>query len=118
MIIVLVIVTILVSIAIPSYREIVHQAKVSVLKQNLHIMRRQIEAFAADQGRYPQSLQELVERGYLREIPKDPITDSTETWIEVREEGESLSSDSQPGIIDVKSGAEGESSEGKPYSEW
>ncbi len=118
MIIVLMIVTILLSIAIPAYQTVVHRARETVLKQNLYLMRRQIEQFAADQGRYPQSLQELVERGYLREIPIDPITGSRETWQEIREENPTLGTEGQPGIIDVKSGAEGESTEGTPYSEW
>jgi general secretion pathway protein G len=117
LIIVLTVIAILVSVAIPRYLAIIQHSRESILKHNLHLMRRQIEAFAADNGRYPQSIQELVDKGYLREIPKDPITDSTETWVEVREEGTPLGED-QPGTIDVKSGAEGESSQGTPYSEW
>jgi len=116
LIIVLAIITILLSVAIPTYQAIIHRARESVLKQNLYLMRRQIEAFAADQGRYPQSLQEMVDRGYLKGIPLDPITDSRETWQEVREEGDSLGE--QPGLVNVKSGAEGESTEGTAYSEW
>ena len=118
LIIVLAIITILLSVAIPTYQTIIYRARETVLKQNLYMMRRQIEEFAADQGRYPQSLQELVERRYLKEIPIDSITDSRETWQEIREENPTLSTDNQPGIVDVKSGAEGESSDGKPYSEW
>jgi general secretion pathway protein G len=121
LIIVLAIISILLSIAIPTYQAIILRARESVLKQNLYLMRRQIEAFAADQGRYPGSLQELVDRGYLKEIPLDPITDSRETWQEIREETTSLGTgaNSQPGLWNVKSGAEGQSTEeGKPYSEW
>lgn len=116
LIIVLTIITILLSVGIPAYQAIIVRARESVLKQNLYLLRRQIQTFAADQGRYPQSLQELVDRGYLRELPLDPITDSRETWQEIKEEGESLGE--QPGVVDVKSGAEGISSEGTPYSEW
>jgi general secretion pathway protein G len=116
LIIVLAVITILLSVGIPAYQAIVYRARESVLKQNLYLMRRQIETFAADQGRYPQSLQELVDRDYLREIPLDPITDSRERWQEVREEGETLGENA--GVVDVKSGAEGESTEGTPYSEW
>jgi general secretion pathway protein G len=120
LIIVLVVVAILMSVAIPRYMTIIRQTRESVLKQNLALMRRQLEAFAADQGRYPQSLQELVERGYLKDMPLDTITDSKETWQEIREETSTLDSTpgSQPGVIDVKSGAEGESTDGKPYNEW
>lgn len=118
-IIVLTIIAIIVSLAIPAYQAVILRAKESVLKQNLHLMRRQIEAFAADRGRYPQSLQELVERGYLREIPLDPITGSRDTW-ETIQEDQPLSGDpqQQPGIKDVKSGAKTVSSEGTPYNEW
>lgn len=116
LIIVLTIITVLLSVAIPSYRAIVIRARESVLKQNLYLMRHQIEEFAADRGRYPQSLQELVETGYLREIPMDPISNSRETWQEVKEENPALNPD-KPGIKDVKSGAEGQSTEGKSYSE-
>lgn len=118
-IIVLTIIAIIVSLAIPAYQAVILRAKESVLKQNLHLMRRQIEAFAADRGRYPQSLQELVEKGYLREIPLDPITGSRETW-ETIQEDQPFSGDpeQQPGIKDVKSGAKTVSSEGTPYNEW
>ncbi|MBI4468732.1 MAG: prepilin-type N-terminal cleavage/methylation domain-containing protein [Acidobacteria bacterium] len=116
LIIVLAIITVLLSVAIPAYRSVIANARESVLKQNLYTMRHQMEEFAADRGRYPQSLQEMVEAGYLREIPEDPISKSRETWQEVREESPSLNPD-QPGIRDVKSGAEGQSLEGKPYSE-
>jgi general secretion pathway protein G len=114
---VLVVITELLSVGIPRAQQIIVRARESTLKINLGLMRRQIEAFAADHGKYPESLQELVDKGYLRDIPKDPITDSTETWQEVREEGEPLAGD-QAGVKDVKSGAEGQSSEGTPYNEW
>lgn len=116
-IIVLTVVAILVSIAIPAYQRVILRAREAVLKQNLHLLRRQIEEFAADYGRYPESLQELVEKGYLRELPLDPITGSRETWVPVPED-QPLSVEGKAGIKDVKSGAEGISSEGTPYSEW
>lgn len=118
LIIVLAIITILLSIAIPAFQMVIYRAEETVLKQNLYLMRRQIEQFAADRERYPRSLQELVDEGYLREIPVDPITNSTETWQEIGEEGPPLGGENQPGIKDVKSGAEGESTDGTPYSEW
>jgi general secretion pathway protein G len=118
LIIVLAIITVLLSIAIPTYQVVIHRARETVLKQNLYLMRRQIEQFAADQGYYPASLQQLVEKAYLKEIPLDPLTDSRETWMEIQEEGSPLSPSDQPGIVDVKSGAEGLSTEDTPYSEW
>ncbi|MCS6818059.1 MAG: prepilin-type N-terminal cleavage/methylation domain-containing protein [Blastocatellia bacterium] len=116
-IIVLTVVAILVSVAIPAYQRVILRAREAVLKQNLHLLRSQIEEFAADYGRYPESLQELVEKGYLRELPLDPITGSRETWVPVPED-QPLSVEGKVGIRDVKSGAEGLSSEGTPYSEW
>jgi len=116
-IIVLTVVAILVSIAIPAYQRVILRAREAVLKQNLHLLRSQIEEFAADYGRYPESLQELVEKGYLRELPLDPITGSRETWVPVPED-QPLSVEGKAGIKDVKSGAEGISSEGTPYSDW
>ncbi len=116
-IVVLTVVAILVSIAIPAYQRVILRAREAVLKQNLHLLRTQIEEFAADYGRYPESLQELVERGYLRELPLDPITGSRETWVPVPED-QPLSVEGKAGVKDVKSGAEGVSSEGTPYSDW
>ncbi len=116
-IVVLTVVAILVSIAIPAYQRVILRAREAVLKQNLHLLRTQIEEFAADYGRYPESLQELVEKGYLRELPLDPITGSRETWVPVPED-QPLSVEGKAGVKDVKSGAEGVSSEGTPYSDW
>ena len=83
-------------------------------------MRKLIQQFKMDKGRYPRSLQELVEEKYLREIPVDPFTGSSETWIEVKEEltEEELAEGKVPGVIDVKSGAEGVSLDGIPYRDW
>jgi general secretion pathway protein G len=116
-IIVLTVLAIIVSIAIPAYQAVILRSRESVLKQNLYQVRHQIEQFAADRGRYPESLQELVEKGYLREIPLDPISNSRETWETVQED-QPLTGEGPGGVKDVKSGAEGTSSEGTPYKEW
>jgi general secretion pathway protein G len=81
-------------------------------------MRSVIDQFTLDKQRAPQSLQELVEAGYLRELPKDPITDSSDTWQVVQEDVLQSIDQSQPGITDVHSGAPGGGSDGRPYSEW
>ena len=82
-----------------------HRASEAVLKQNLVAMRKAIDDFYADNRRYPVSLEELVERRYLRSIPRDPITESSETWQTILEEMQYRGS--APAIIDVKSGADG-----------
>ena len=107
---------ILLSVAVPTFQRSVQHARETVLKENLWQMRRGIDQFTADKGRMPKSLDELVEGKYLREKPKDPITDEHE-WNEIQGE-DTLSPDGEQGLKDVKSLAEGEDSEGKPYKEY
>jgi general secretion pathway protein G len=104
---------ILLSVALPTYQNSVQQARETVLKENLWQMRRAIDQYGTDKGKLPQSLNDLVEAGYLREIPKDPITEKTE-WNEVQGES-NLSGESEQGLKDVKSLAEGEDSNGVRY---
>ncbi len=120
LIVVLTLIGILVAVALPNYKKSRIRAKEAVLKEDLFQMRKLIQQFKMDKGRYPRSLQELVEEKYLREIPVDPFTGSSETWIEVKEEltEEELAEGKVPGVIDVKSGAEGVSLDGIPYRDW
>ncbi len=120
LIVVLTLVGILVAVALPNYKKSRIRAKEAVLKEDLFQMRKLIQQFKIDKGRYPRSLQELVEEKYLREIPVDPFTGSRDTWIEVKEElsDEEIAEGKVPGIVDVKSGAQGISLDGTPYSEW
>lgn len=107
---------ILISVAVPTYQRTVKQARETVLKENLWQMRRMIDQYQADKGRLPKSLEDLKESNYLREIPTDPITEKAE-WEEVS--GEDINSpDGDQGLVDVKSRAGGEDSEGKRYSEY
>ncbi len=107
---------ILLSVAVPTYRIAVQHAREVVLAENLWQMRRAIDQYTADKGKLPQSLDDLVAAGYLREKPKDPITDTTE-WNETQ--GEDINSpDGEQGLKDVKSTAEGEDSEGKKYEDY
>ena len=107
---------ILLSVAVPTYRVAVQNAREVVLAENLWQMRRAIDQYTADKGKLPQSLDDLVGGGYLREKPKDPITDTTE-WNEIQ--GEDINSpDGNQGLKDVKSLAEGEDSEGKKYEDY
>jgi general secretion pathway protein G len=106
---------ILLSVAVPVYRTTVQNARETVLKENLWQMRRSIDQYAADKGKLPNSLDDLVTDGYLREKPVDPITEKAE-WDPVM--GENLNPDDGQGVKDIKSLAEGEDSEGKKYQEY
>lgn len=116
--IVMTIVTILVSIAVPLYQRSILRAKESVLKNNLFTMRTLIDEYTLDKQKAPQTLQDLVSEGYLREIPYDPITRSNETWRVIMEESTASTSQSEPGIFDVRSGSEAVSLDGTRYSDW
>jgi general secretion pathway protein G len=110
------IVIILLSVALPTYQRSVQNARETVLKENLWQMRRAIDQFAADKGKLPQSVDELVEAKYLREKPVDPISEKAE-WDEIRGE-DTTSPDAEEGLKDVKSLAAGEDSEGKKYTDY
>lgn len=126
LIIVVAMIGILATLALPTLRQSPRRAQEAVLKTNLRAIRDVINQHFADKGNYPASLEALVEAGYLRQVPHDPFTGSNETWEVVYEEFDEeeqpaetdLPEDGQPGIIDVYSGAEGESIDGEPYSEW
>ena len=118
---VLIVITLLVvlaSIGMPTYRNSVLRAREATLKEDLFRMRDAIDQYYADKQKYPQSLPDLVAEGYLREIPKDPITDSRDTWTTVPAEPDPNNPAAEPGVYDVKSGSEGTSMEGTKYSEW
>ncbi len=120
LLVVMTIIGILAAIAIPNYYNSVKKAKEAALREDLFQMRKLIQQFKLDKGRYPRSLQELVEEKYLRAIPVDPITGSSETWVEVQEELslEELAEGKIPGVVDVKSGSDKISTEGTPYNQW
>ena len=116
--IVMVIIGVLMTIAVPNYVAAVKAAKESVLKEDLHVMRNAIDSYTMDKQKAPQSLQELVDAGYLRSVPTDPMTRTADTW--VADQSDSLHSVDQtdPGIDDVHSGAQDQGSDGQPYSTW
>lgn len=109
------IVIILISVALPTYQRTVQHARETVLKENLWQMRRAIDQYATDKGKLPQSLEDLVQGKYLRELPVDPILEKPE-WQTVQGEDPN-SPDGEQGVKDVKSMADGETSDGKAYSE-
>ena len=115
--IVVAIVGILVTLAIPTFQQSAMKAKEAALKQNLFTLRAVIDQYYADRGDYPASLDALVEEKYLRAIPVDPFTKSATTWNEILEEQEE-GDDSPTGVYDVKSGSDGLALDGSPYKDW
>jgi general secretion pathway protein G len=126
LIVVIAIIGILATIAMPALKNVPVRAREAVLKTNLRTMRDVIDQHYGDKGKYPTSLDALVTEGYLRRLPTDPITKSNETWVPVYEELDpdkpaaetETSDDGKPGIIDVHSGAPGNSLDGFPYKDW
>ena len=116
--IVMVIVTILVSIAVPLYQKSIMRAKESVLRNNLFTMRTVIDEYTFDKQKAPQDLEDLVREGYLRQVPVDPMTSSNATWRVIMEEAMTSVNQTEPGIYDIRSGSDATSLEGTPYSEW
>ena len=116
--IVISIILILVSISVPIYTNSVIHAKEAVLRDDLFTMRSVIDQYTLDKVKAPQSLQDLVAAGYLKSIPKDPITGSTDTWQVTTDDTLMDPSQTQPGITDVHSGASGVGSDGTAYSSW
>ncbi|HEX8611465.1 MAG TPA: prepilin-type N-terminal cleavage/methylation domain-containing protein [Telluria sp.] len=109
LLVVLAILALLLTIAAPRFFRSVDQSKETVLKENLHITREVIDKFYGDNGRYPHTLGELIERKYLRSLPLDPMTESTSTWILV-------APDNAPGVYNLYSGASGNARDGMPFS--
>ena len=116
--IVMAIIVILVGIAVPFYQKSVIRSKEAVLKNNLFTMRMVIDEYTIDKGKAPQSLDDLVQEGYLRAVPMDPITDSDQTWRTIMEDAMSSVSQTEPGIFDVRSGSDKISLDGTAYAEW
>jgi general secretion pathway protein G len=125
LIIVIAIVGILATIAMPALKNVPIRAKESVLKTNLRTLRDMIDQYYGDKGKYPTALEALVDEGYVRKLPVDPMTHSSETWVPVYEEidpehppAETESDPAKPGIVDVHSGSPLNSIDGTPYKDW
>ena len=114
--IVISIIIILAAVALPQYHKTIMHARETVLRDDLFRMRSLIDQYSADKGKLPQSLDDIVSAGYLREIPTDPITEQKDWNIEVGEDP--YSSEGGSGIRDVHSSSSEVSTEGTPYSEW
>lgn len=116
LVVVISIMGILVSIALPNYRNSVLQAREAVLRENLYRLRDLIDQYQSDKGRYPETLEALVTDGYVRKIPPDPI--SAEPWVEIPPENDASSSEALTGVFDVRSASGLVGLNGVPYSEW
>jgi general secretion pathway protein G len=113
LLVVLAIVALLLTLAVPRFFPSVDKAKETILADNLRNTRAVIDQYYADTGRYPDSLDQLVEKKYLREVPFDPVADSTTAWVIVPPED-----GSKGGVYTIKSGAPGVDRGGKPYADW
>jgi general secretion pathway protein G len=116
--VVVTIMVILISMAIPIYNRSIIRAKESVLKNNLFTMRTVIDNYTYDKQKAPQSLQDLVTEGYLTKIPIDPMTGSNQGWRTVMEDAAQSVSQSEPGIFDVNSGSDKMALDGTAYRDW
>ena len=114
----MVLVVLLAGIVLVTYGNSVTRAKEAALAADLATMRKAIDEYYADKGNYPSDLRTLVTDKYIRDVPVDPFTSSADTWQEIASEGDPGNPSAQPGISDVKSGAEGTGMDGRPYTEW
>jgi general secretion pathway protein G len=116
--IVMSILLILITIAIPIYNQSILRARESVLRQDLFTMRQVIDRYTLDKQKAPQSLEDLVSAGYIKQIPKDPFTGRNDTWQTVQEDTTLDPSVTEPGITDVHSGSNVVGSDGTAYNTW
>ena len=118
LIVVTALIVVLTTIAMVSYQNSVTRAREAVLKEDLFRLRDAIDQYYADKNKWPQTHQDLVADGYVREIPKDPMTDSVETWQTVPAEADPAGGSAEPGVFDVKSGSDRMALDGTPYTDW
>src|SRR5262249_38857707 len=118
LLIVISIIMILASFALVQYRNSVTSAKEAALRSDLFFMRDAIDQYYADKGKYPDSLQTLVTENYIRQIPKDPFTLSTDSWQTIEADPQPGSTTAEPGIYNVKSGSQDTAIDGSKYSDF
>ncbi|HXG56065.1 MAG TPA: type II secretion system protein [Vicinamibacterales bacterium] len=118
LLVVIALISILAAMAIVQYRNAIQRTQEATLKTNLFRMRDAIDQYYADKGKYPSALDALVSDGYLRKVPEDPMTKSTDSWQTVPAEPDPGNPSAEPGIYDVKSGAQGQSLDGSNYVDW
>ena len=118
LLIVVSLIVVLATISLATYHNSVQRGREAVLKEDLYRMRDAIDQHFADKGKYPTTLEDLVSAGYLRAVPVDPITQSATTWQTIQAEPDPTNPTTEPGVYNVKSGAEGEALDGSKFSEW
>jgi general secretion pathway protein G len=116
--IVMIIIGVLAAIAVPMYVQSVRHAKEAVLREDLRTLRSAIDSYTVDKQKAPQTLEDLVEAGYVKSMPKDPFTNRTDTWVPGQDDTLQSIDQTEPGISDVHSGAQEVSSDGTAYSSW
>jgi len=116
--IVMMIIGVLTTLAIPSFVSAVRAAKEAVLKEDLRVMRAAIDSYTMDKQKAPQSLDDLVQGGYLKAIPEDPMTKARDTWVTDMSDSLHSLDQTDPGIDDVHSGSQETGSDGQSYSTW
>jgi general secretion pathway protein G len=118
LLIVISLISILAAMGLVQYKNSVVSTKEAVLHTDLFRMRDAIDQYYADKGKYPSSLDSLVTDGYLRKLPDDPMTKSADTWTTVPAEPDPTNPSAEPGVYNVKSGAQGTALDGSNYSDW
>ncbi|HKO11294.1 MAG TPA: prepilin-type N-terminal cleavage/methylation domain-containing protein [Acidobacteriaceae bacterium] len=116
--IVMAIIAVLAMVAIPRFTAAIQNAREAALKEDLHVLRDAIDSYTMDKNKAPQSLDDLVQAGYLKKIPVDPMTHSSETWQTTTDSTYQDVDQSEPGVTDVHSGSDAVGSNGQPYSSW
>jgi general secretion pathway protein G len=116
--IVMVIIGLLAAIAVPMYVQSVRHAREAVLKEDLRALRSAIDSFTVDKQKAPQTLEDLVQAGYIKSLPKDPFTNRTDTWVPAQDDTLMSLDQTESGINDVHSGAQGTAGDGTSYSSW
>jgi len=118
LLIVMAVIALLASLAIPRYLQSLQRAREAVLKEDLHVMRQAIDSYTVDKEKAPQSLDDLIQGGYLKVVPVDPMTNRNDTWMTGQSESMTTIYETQGGIDDVHSGAQGLATDGSSYNTW
>jgi general secretion pathway protein G len=118
LLIVMTVIAILMGLAIPRYQASIKAAREASLHEDLQVMRQAIDAYTMDKQKAPQSLDDLVQAGYLKGVPEDPMTRKNDTWVTVTDDTLASPDQTEPGITDVHSGSSESSTAGTQYSSW
>ena len=116
--IVMAIIGVLAMVAVPSYISAIKHAREAVLKEDLHTLRAAIDSYTMDKQKAPQSLDDLIQDGYLKAVPDDPMTKSSTTWVTDSTDSMHSLDQTDPGIDDIHSGSDETGSDGQPYNTW